>query len=420
MLRGRRLVLLLAAVVVLLLAATGTGAYFALNAQAQGGASVVVFVGTLSLQRSGANSFAPAHTGDQVRGGDRLRTGPASRAAVEFPDGSTARMDAQSELVISAITKSGKGWNVALQQGAGKTWNRVVQLAGGNSYRVTAPNNAASEVRGTDFLVIYDAAAKVVRVDAFVASVSVTARGKTVSLAQGQSTTVAVNQPPANPVPIPAGDLTDPFTVFNQSTGFSRLNQGQSTGLLAGGTGDGISDLTFTLGWPGSSLELAVFKPDGTEYQHVAADQPPAQIQVTAAQAGEWKYRVTDVKSKPGEYWWVTVSKTTPAWRGTWSGNYSGRLNIGCAVSGPISFQITEQGQKADLNVHITGSQRQSGSCAVIGDEDYEFTATVTADKLTGAGGVDVQMTKTGPNAADGSINGSGGSANFSITRTAG
>ncbi len=418
MLRGRRLAVVLVAVLLVLLAGGGAGAYFALNALAQGSATVVVFTGSLTLQRSGASSFVPAHTGDQVRGGDRLRTGPASRAAVNFPDGSAARMDAGSELLIKAITRSGSGWNVVLGQIAGKTWNRVAQLATGTTYHVDAPNSTAAEVRGTDFAVILEN--KAVRVDAFVGTVKVAAKGKTVTLNQGQSSTVLPNAQPTDPGPIPPADLNDPFTLFNQSTNTGQLNQGQTSELRGGTTGDGISDLTFTLQWPGSSQELIVVKPDGAEYKRVSADSPPAVVEVTAAEAGEWKYQVHDVKSKPGEYWWVTVSKTTPAWRGSWAGNYSGRLNIGCNVSGPISFQIKEQGTNVDVTVHITGSQRRSGTCEVLGDEEYEFSASATPDTLGGQGDVGVKMTKTGVNSADGSVSGSGGSATFQITRSAG
>lgn len=416
----RRLAVVLAAVVLVVLAGGGTAAYFALNALAQGSATVVVFTGTLSLQKSGSSSHTNAHTGDPVRGGDRLETGAGSRAAVNFPDGSSSRMDAASVLVIKAITKSGGGWNVALQQIAGKTWNRVAQLAHGTSYQVTGPNSSATEVRGTDFAVIFDAALKAVRVDAFVGTVRVTAKSKTVTLNQGQSTTVLPNAPPTPPAPIPPGDLADPFVLFNQGTSTGQLNQGQTTAQIPGATGDGISDLTFTLDWPGSSEELVVFQPNGTEYKRVLADKPPAVVQVTAAASGEWKYQVHDVKSQPGEYWWITISKSTPAWRGSWAGNYTGRLTIGCDISGPITFQITETGTDVNLKVHITGSQRASGTCAVQGDEDYEFSASATADTLSGQGGVDATMTKTGVNTANGTITGSGGQATFQITRSAG
>lgn len=416
----RRLFIVLAAVIVVLLIGGATGGYFALNALAQGSATVVVFTGTLSLQKSGNSSRAPAHTGDQVRGGDRLETGAASRAAVNFPDGSIARMDASSVLVLTAITKSGGGWNVVLQQAAGKTWNRVAQLASGTAYRVDGPNGSASEVRGTDFAVIYDAQLKTVRVDDFAGTVNVSAKAKTVTLKQSQSTTVAPNAAPTAPAPIPPADLTDPFTLFNQGTGSGQLNQGQISAITTGATGDGISDLTFTLDWPGSSEELVVFKPDGTEYKRVAADKPPVVVQVPAAATGDWKYQVHDVKSKPGEYWWVTVTKTTPAWRGSWAGSYSGKLNNGCDISGPVTFQITESGTNVDLKVHITGSSRRSGTCQVLGDEDFELTATATADTLGGQGDVGVKMTKTGVNSADGSINGGGGQVTFQITRSAG
>jgi ferric-dicitrate binding protein FerR (iron transport regulator) len=81
-----------------------------------------------------------AGAGTLLRRGDRLATGPASRAFIGFSDGSALRLNADSRLDLSRLT----GWTeLALRSGS--VLNAVHK---GSRYSVTGPR-AVAAVRGT-------------------------------------------------------------------------------------------------------------------------------------------------------------------------------------------------------------------------------------------------------------------------------
>ncbi len=96
-----------------------------------------------------------ASTGEQVRAGWRIRTGPASGASLKFYDGTLATLGQGTEITLKEL---GGGWNRSIQvelvQQAGKTAHSVVPLRGEASrYIVHSPDGAAS-VHGTRFEVL--------------------------------------------------------------------------------------------------------------------------------------------------------------------------------------------------------------------------------------------------------------------------
>ncbi|HEY8642562.1 MAG TPA: FecR domain-containing protein, partial [Candidatus Dormibacteraeota bacterium] len=121
---------------------------------ASGAARLTIFNGTVQLKAAGNAASHAGATGEQLTQGEEITTGPSTRAAINFPDGSVTRMDANTQLTITQLVQAnGGGWNVQLSQALGKTWNRVAQLVGGASFKVSGPNSSTAEVRGTDFLV---------------------------------------------------------------------------------------------------------------------------------------------------------------------------------------------------------------------------------------------------------------------------
>jgi len=321
----------LAALVVLALIAAAVGGYLFINrsapASAGAAATLTVFTGTAQVERAGATTFTAAHTGDKLGSGDTVLTGTATKASITFGDGSQTRLDESTQLQVKAIARTNGGFQTELLQTAGKTWSNVKSLAGTNSFRVQGPNNSTAEVRGTEFSVIVtkDAAGKpVVRINTFSGTVVVQTPAGNVTVTSGLSTTVSTNQAPTPVVTIPAGDKTDSWTVFNQAqtanTGTvtanvnsGTLNQGASTPVTTGATGDGNTDLSFTLSWPGSTFSLTIIDPDGHEYQTTTSATPPVSIAVPKARPGAWAFRVTDIQSSPGEVWAVVVGQTNPS-----------------------------------------------------------------------------------------------------------
>ena len=290
-------------------------------AAAETAAVLTVFTGSVDIQKSHSSTFAHAQSGDQVSAGDSIRTGPDTKAAVTYPSGTVARLDSNTRFNLTQFGRTAGGaWNIAAYQAVGKSWSRMSQLVGGSTYIVNAPNSVAAEVRGTEFEVIVEAqgVSTVVRLDVFAGIVAATANKGTVVVATGQSTTTSPGMPPTPPAAITTADRQDTFTVFNRTADAARgrpvgvntdrFSPAQATGEVAGATGDGSSDLQFTLGWPGSRFELTVFDPAGNAYGQVASAVSPVRIVVADAQAGMWSYQVTDLQSLPGEVWWVIVS----------------------------------------------------------------------------------------------------------------
>src|SRR5581483_3534949 len=142
---------------------------------------------------------------------DAIFTGPTTKAAINFPGGSITRLDSNTNLIITGIAQTAQGgWSIQLKQTAGKTWHKVNQLVGGASFKVSGPNNATAEVRGTEFSVIVEtnaAGQTIVRFDTWQGSIAVAVGGGSpVVVPTGLSTTVSPRQQPSQPAPIPPAD----------------------------------------------------------------------------------------------------------------------------------------------------------------------------------------------------------------------
>jgi hypothetical protein len=289
-------------------------------------ARVTVFEGKAEAGQVAGGKFHQVRSGDSLVEGDTLRTAGTTKASLTYPNSSQVRLDSNTELHLNSVTRAlGGAMAIDAFQPIGKTWNSLSQLAVGSSYTIHAPNSTTAEVRGTEFEVIVEVigGVTIVRINVFAGIVAVTSEGVTVVLTAGESTTIAPGGPPAPEQPISQQDRFDSFTVFNQTLDHSVgvpiaaagdfFSPPQSTGLLDGPTGDGNSDLEFTLGWPGSRFGLAVYAPDGTLNQGLESAAPPVAITAYGAEVGVWKYRVTDVESRAGEAWWVIISRITPS-----------------------------------------------------------------------------------------------------------
>ena len=289
-------------------------------------AYLTVYEGAASVSHAAAAAATSAHSGDRLATGATLVTGEHTKASLTYPNLSEARLDSDSELHLNNVSRGvGGAMTIDAFQPFGKTWNALSRLAAGSTYVIHAPNSTTAEVRGTEFEVIVEIVngVTIVRINVFSGIVAVTANGVTVILTAGETTTITSGEPPAAAAPITQSDRQDSFTVFNETldktqgvpVGVSgdHFSPPQSTGLIDGPTGDGSSDLEFTLGWPGSKFQLDVYRPDGTLFADLASAAPPISLTAYQAEAGVWKYRVTDIVSLPAESWWVIVTRITPS-----------------------------------------------------------------------------------------------------------
>lgn len=318
--------------VVLLLIVAGSAGYLLGNrpvANASGTARLTIFKGTVQVRPATTTISHNAVTGELLTQSEEVTTGPATWAAINFPDGSVTRLDSSSQVQITTLSQTADGgWKTSIDQKIGKTWSRVAQLVGGSSFNVTAPNGTNAEVRGTDFEVIVERQADgsyTVRVNNFAGAITVIVNGNATPVGPNQSTTVVKGATSAStPGPIPPGDLTDPFTVFNQTdntmtagdtttigTGF--LTPPGSTGVQPGAGVDGNTDLDFALGWPGSTYTFLIYEPDGTLYDEQTSSKPPIHIVVPQGAVGNWTYEVVDRQSAANEAWVVIINSIRPS-----------------------------------------------------------------------------------------------------------
>jgi hypothetical protein len=145
-----------AAVVLIVALALGFGSSAVLAPEADALVSrstLTVVDGTVLVSHGGAE-FTSARDGDVVAAGDRIRTATGAAAEITYFEGSSVRLEADTEIVVESLrTEADGGTVIAMMQTLGRTWHVVTKLISGSSrYEVRTPSSTAS-VRGTIFAV---------------------------------------------------------------------------------------------------------------------------------------------------------------------------------------------------------------------------------------------------------------------------
>lgn len=118
------------------------------NGSAKPEAVVTVIAGTAAIiVPSGEERTVSGET--RAPAGARVKTFPASRARIRFPDDSEAYIDEETEIILLAIEKE-KSASVSVRLAAGRIFSRVKQLFSGSRYEIRTSNTLAA-VRGTGF-----------------------------------------------------------------------------------------------------------------------------------------------------------------------------------------------------------------------------------------------------------------------------
>ena len=109
--------------------------------------------GDVLIQHRG-DQFVPAREGDLLAAGDTVRTGANAIAEITYFEGSSVRLEENTQLVVQALsTEADGGTVISMAQTIGRTWHVVTKLLNGSSrYEVKTPTSTAS-VRGTIFSV---------------------------------------------------------------------------------------------------------------------------------------------------------------------------------------------------------------------------------------------------------------------------
>ena len=104
------------------------GGIWLASAQGARAATIENVTGTVEMATSAAGvDWQPLLAGDEMRSGQRLRTGPNSSATLVFFDGSRARLDSQADITLNRVDGGlGKVLRVVMTQNAGKSSHQVV------------------------------------------------------------------------------------------------------------------------------------------------------------------------------------------------------------------------------------------------------------------------------------------------------
>src|SRR5437762_3874357 len=144
----------LTVLVVALALGLGSSAVLAPEADALVSISTLTVVDGSVLISHAGSGFAPAREGEVVAAGDTIRTESGAAAEITYFEGSSVRLEADTQIVVESLRSEADGGTViGMMQTLGRTWHVVTKLISGSSrYEVHTPSSTAS-VRGTIFAV---------------------------------------------------------------------------------------------------------------------------------------------------------------------------------------------------------------------------------------------------------------------------
>lgn len=150
-----------------------------------------------------------------VRSGDTVATDMNGRAVITYPDGSTATLDAGSELTIEFVRTTAGDYVVRAQQTIGRVWYAVAQTIGsGGRYEVHSTAMASVIRAGSDssVAVAADGTTTVTAIDGSVE----TSIGAGTAIAEAGASTTAGDRATSMPLEAPATTMAAPAltTVF--------------------------------------------------------------------------------------------------------------------------------------------------------------------------------------------------------------
>lgn len=214
------------------------------NGSAEPEAAIVVLSGTIMVTLpSGEQKTLADET--RVPVGTRITTASASRARVEFPDGSKGHLEEQTEIILLKL-EARPSTAVSVRLTGGRIFSRVKQLFTGSRYEIRTSNTLAA-VRGTGFDVSFRRGKS--RIITLEDKVEVTALDPkteepiagvpTVIVEEKRSVTLDEAAPPT-PAEPPKAELidikaiqTDPWLIFNIETA---IQAGEPLPLVPGFT----------------------------------------------------------------------------------------------------------------------------------------------------------------------------------------
>jgi hypothetical protein len=169
------------------------------------------------VERGEQEAFQEAATGDTLEEGDVVRTDPIGFAAIDYIDGSLARLGPSSTLTVVALADQAGPVDTRVDLDAGRLWSRVEDVTESEGrYEVGTPVGVAA-VRGT----VFDVSCLPDRCtfSVFEGAVDVTLPdGTVIRIEEGRSLEVVAGVDPGDPLDLPAdGAPPDPWVGDNRA-----------------------------------------------------------------------------------------------------------------------------------------------------------------------------------------------------------
>jgi hypothetical protein len=193
--------------------------------------------GDIQVQTKDSPAWEKARDGMTLEPGSRIRTPPDSRAAINFAEGTTTKLEPGTDVIIAKLENNEDEQldKITLKQQSGRTWNQVAKRAD-DSYDFQIQTSAADIiVHGTSFAAEVDENGNTT-VQTTEGRVNVNAQGWEVMIPAGQQTTVEPGEPPAAPEPMPPARNELVLTIGKPAVGTIADPSGSSTGYLNDGS----------------------------------------------------------------------------------------------------------------------------------------------------------------------------------------
>jgi len=174
-------------------------------------ATLIAFSGTVEIQWADGTSTVSPSVGDQLNAADSVATSANSSAIVEFADGSRIFLDPETSVALNTISSFDQNGMIdtSFRLRGGRVESRVIP--GGTPetrFRVLTPP-AIAAVKGTDFNVAYQPAAKKTLAEVSTGLVGMNAAGVEVEVPAGFGSATIQGQAPGQPVKrLPGVDLS--------------------------------------------------------------------------------------------------------------------------------------------------------------------------------------------------------------------
>jgi hypothetical protein len=320
--RGGIRLLVVLAILVLLIGGLVFGLNLAAQAATNVGATLTVFVPTVSVARAGG-SYATALSGTVVQPGDSVKADAKGRGQIRFPDGTNMRLASGAEITLTAahFGKDGHLHDVSILQKVGRTLSSVQHLAGGATFQVVG-NSTTASVRGTLFELAVNPDGSVL-IKLFEGQLDVDGRTH-VHLTAGQQVTIDPQGNVGSPGPI-SPDPSDPFSsgIAAQTAASDGTTPGTEQDFVGPPLHNGEaqlysysfaggSDIKAALAYAGSLMELKITGPDNHVYDKTGAS--PIVIIIPDPPPGIYKLNVIGKNGldPAGESPYLSVAATEP------------------------------------------------------------------------------------------------------------